>query len=220
MKTFALVCEGGTDQRFLEHLLHGLYGNQVQANPLQPVLDATDQNRQGNFGGWENVFAFLERMDSMDEVFATNDYLIIQIDTDVCEHVNFGVGKQKAGENKTTYRLILDVRERLIEKIGIEVYAKYEKHIAFAICVHSLECWLLPLHAKSHADQIAVLNCEERLARAFAAKDEKYEKDSIFYRKACKPLRKKDGIELCYSNSESFRHFHRSLPPIAMLGLG
>jgi hypothetical protein len=218
MKKIALVCEGGTDQRFLEWLLDGIYDGQIQTNSLQPALDATDKDRQGNFGGWENVFAFFERPNAVDEVFATNDYLVIQIDTDVCEHENFGVSKRLGQQDKTIIELISSVHEKLIEKMGAGVYKKYHDRIGFAICVHSLECWVLPLYAKKPADIAAVLTCEARLHGALAATGQRYEKSSPFYRKICRPIRKKDGYELCFKNNESFRIFVDSLPrltPIA-----
>lgn len=212
MKKIALVCEGGTDQRFLEALLDGIYGDKVQALPIQPVLDATDKDRQGDFGGWENVFSFFERPTAVYEVFSTNDHLLIQIDTDVCEHENFAIKKQTEGRDKTIIELVTDVRDKLVEKIGIEIFDKFKDRITFAICVHSLECWILPLYAKKPADIVAILNCEARLHTAFAADKKKYEKNSSFYRKHCKPIRKAAGFKTCYESNESFRIFVDSLP--------
>jgi len=214
MKKIALVCEGGTDQRFLEWLLDGLSAGQIQARPIQPTLDATDKDRQGDFGGWENVFAFFDRPNAVYEVFATNDHLIIQIDTDICEHERFSVAKRVDGRDKSIDELVADVREKIIEKMGAEVFSEFRERISFAICVHSLECWVLPLYARRPADATAILTCEARLHKAFAAIGEKYEKNSTFYRKFCKPIRKKEGYELCYESNESFRIFVDSLPDL------
>ncbi|WP_250465368.1 MULTISPECIES: hypothetical protein [unclassified Caballeronia] len=215
MKKIALVCEGATDQRFLEYLLDGFYGGDLVFNSIQPELDATDKDRQGSFGGWENVFSFLERRGVLDEIFATNDFLVIQIDTDVCEHEHFAVSRFVDGAEKPIARLIFDVRATLIARVGVEEFLKYEKRIAFAICVHSLECWLLPLHAINKADFTATLTCEDRLRKALAAQEEKFEKTAAYYRRLAKPMRKKEKRELCCRHNESLRIFVDSLPGIS-----
>jgi len=214
MITIALVCEGGTDQRFLEWLLDGHYEGKIVANSVQPTLDETDKNRQGNFGGWENVFDFLENPESIDNVFATNDYLIIQIDTDVCDHIKFGVSKTSTNGEKSSQELIDDVKAKLIEKMGPEKFNTYKEKISFAICIHSLECWILPMYALKKSDFSAIVNCEEKLKVGLAAQRKKYSKDSPFYKKATKPIRDRKNITLCCDSSDSFKVFIDSLPII------
>ena len=54
MASFALITEGITDQAVLENILTGLYGEDVEVNPLQPLRDATDTSRvkSDSFAGW------------------------------------------------------------------------------------------------------------------------------------------------------------------------
>jgi len=209
--SIALICEGPTDQRFLEWLLGGIYGPDVVVNSTQPPRDETDRDRQGDSGGWENVFAFFDRPNALEEVFATNKFMIVQIDTDVCEHENFNVSMRNGDGEKAVAQLVGDVRDRLIEKMGRDSYQKYQERIFFAICVHSLECWILPLYARKNSDIAATLNCENRLYYALAAIGEKYVKDSKYYRVMTKIIRKEPERRKCYENSESLRIFIDSL---------
>jgi len=167
MVSFALITEGITDQAVLENILIGIYGDDVDVNPLQPLRDATDTSRakSDSFGGWEQVFEYCQHED-FNEVFMFNDYVIIQIDTDVGERPHFGVSLTEGGKDRPAEELVCEVRNLLISKLDPDIYDHHQGGFQFAIAVHSLECWLLPLYAqgKAHVGK-KTKNCYEHLKR-------------------------------------------------------
>jgi len=112
MAKFALACEGVTDQIVIENILCGFYKEyddlDEEIQPLQPPYDATTQKqKEDEFGGWEMLLKYLSEKRFRDDVL-NSEYLIVQIDTDISEHVNFGVSQQ----NLSTEELINKVIER------------------------------------------------------------------------------------------------------------
>jgi hypothetical protein len=213
MSSFALVTEGLTDQIALETILLGYYSDDdLEVRPLQPMRDVTDLSRQGSFGGWELVLEYCLRTDILNEALAFNDYLIFQIDTDCAEHKNFGVALTDGGADRSATEVIKDVREILIQKIGLELFEEQKHRIFFAIAIHSLECWLLPLHASDARSAKKTKACEAHLTRALQRKDVLYAKDADCYEKLVKGYSKRETIDLHRSKSESFDIFLRSLP--------
>jgi len=51
MASFALITEGITDQVAISAILYGLYDEEPEIRPVQPLRDATDEARQGNRAG-------------------------------------------------------------------------------------------------------------------------------------------------------------------------
>jgi hypothetical protein len=217
MTTFALISEGITDQVMLEYLISGYYGKtsneQIEVNYIQPARDETDRKRQGNNGGWEKVIEHLSKYEVI-ETLSCNNYIIIQIDTDCCEHINYGVPLHDGGEPRPVADVITDVKKKLISRIGDDIYEENKDKILFAIAVHSSECWIIHLHSNREADQGRVLNCEEHLSRALAVNNIKYVKDHDLYDRICKPFRKMENIDLAKSRNESLDAFIASLPNI------
>ncbi|MFM0367847.1 hypothetical protein [Paraburkholderia aspalathi] len=212
MTTIALVTEGITDQVFLERVLIGLYGKEIEVAYVQPAVDETDKNVQEGWGGWENVFEYFKNPSALEEIFYANEYVVIQIDTDCCEHKNFGVSYKCDGADRSIKELIEAVREKLIEKIGVDAFKKREEKIYFAISVHSLECWLLPLFGNKKADITRVANCADKLNMLLTIADHNYMKDAPTYIEICKGMLKRTNINLCAKKSESFGLFISSLP--------
>lgn len=220
MTTFALITEGVTDQVMLKYFLTGFYGRRendpIDIVAIQPLRDATDSSRQGNFGGWELVLECVGDSTKIENSLMFNDYLIIQIDTDCGEHINYGVPLHDGGEPRPVADVITDVKKKLISHIGDDIYKENKDKILFAIAVHSSECWIIHLHSDSKADQKRVSNCEEHLSRALAANNIKYIKDHDLYDKICKPFRKMENINLAKSRNESLDAFIDSLPNIGL----
>lgn len=139
MASFGLVGEGETDQAVVKNILLGFFqGQDPVVNPVQPL--------PGEPGGWTLVMAWL-KAGRAQEALQFNDFLVIQVDTDRCDDVGFDVPKHHPteGRDRTPEELIEAVRSRLIDAIGQETYAALADRILFAITVHSIECWLLPL---------------------------------------------------------------------------
>jgi len=138
--TFGLITEGPTDQIIIEDILYGLFGEDVvdDVRYLQPEIDRD--------GGWGKVFNYCRSSD-FQQSFQTNDYLIIQIDTDISEEKGFEVShRDEKGNILEPEVLVENVKAKLIELIGTDFYQENSERIIFAISVHSMECWLLPLY--------------------------------------------------------------------------
>ena len=211
MASFALITEGITDQVAISAILYALYDEEPEIRPVQPLRDATDEARQGNRAGWEKVFEYCS-LDDFAAVFATNDYVIIQVDTDVCGHKNFPVALVDENGERSPAGLVEEVKAFINTKISPAILETYGKRIFYAISVHSLECWFLPVHATTTGDRSRTKNCEAHLTRALARKDIVFKKDYRTYTALTRPLEKKAGIQAASKHNDSFAIFVASLP--------
>jgi hypothetical protein len=211
MASFALITEGITDQVAISAVLYGLYDEEPEIRLVQPLRDATDEGRQGNRAGWEKVFEYCA-LDDFAAVFSTNDYVIIQVDTDVCGHPNFPVAVVDENGERSAADLVEDVRSFINGKIAPAILAIYGRRILYAISVHSLECWLLPLYGMTTGDKGRTKNCESHLTRVLNRKNIEFKKDYRTYTKLAKPLEKSAGIDTVSKHNESFALFIASLP--------
>jgi len=210
MAKFGLVTEGITDQIVIENILYGFYKNyddlDEEIQPLQPPFDATNQKQlEGEFGGWEMLLEYLSQKRFRDDVL-NSEYIIIQIDTDISEHVNFGVSQQ----NLSTEALIEKVIERLIAQIDSKetFYEEHKSKIIFAISVHSLECWILPIYNSSKNEKVT--GCFETLQRE--SKNIKVLKEYTAYDKLSKDFLKHKKLMKLVSKNSSFQIFINKLP--------
>lgn len=88
MNTFGLIAEGITDQIVIKNILAGYFNNlNIRVYPLQPLIDETDENKAENYGGWSQVIDYCQS-DEFQDAFQSNEYVIIQIDTDVSQEWN------------------------------------------------------------------------------------------------------------------------------------
>ncbi|RAU22985.1 phage tail protein [Paramagnetospirillum kuznetsovii] len=218
MTTFALITEGITDQIALELILEGHYRGKtdqdIDVEPLQPTRDATDQSRLPSdaFGGWELVLEYCSLHDRIHEALAFNDYLVIQIDTDCGEEVNYGVPLTIDGAERAIPDLVEAVRARIIACLSPELHETYKGRILFAICVHSLECWLLPLHERQGDKKRKTHACADKLQRALARKTINFAKDYDTYRDIALEYRKANHVARNLEFNESFAIFINDLP--------
>lgn len=210
MAKFALACEGVTDQIVIENILCGFYKDHddldEEIQPLQPPFDATNQKQlEGEFGGWEMLLAYLSQKRFRDDVLNC-EYIIVQIDTDISEHGNFGVSQQ----NLSTEAFIEKVIERLITQIDSKetFYEEHQSKIIFAISVHSLECWILPIYKSSKNEKVS--GCFETLQRE--SKKIKVLKEYSAYDKLSKDFLKHKKLMKLVSKNSSFQIFINKLP--------
>ena len=156
MISFGLVTEGITDQEIISNILSGYFDNpDILVNELQPLRDETDRNKSTNFGGWGNLLEYC-KSDVFKSAFQTTSFIIIHIDTDICEDYN--VSKKQGGIDLSVNQLVDQVKNLFIEIIGPDFYEKNSKRIIFAIAVHSIECWLLPIYYNDHRKN-KIVNC-------------------------------------------------------------
>lgn len=208
MVTFGLITEGLTDQIVIEDILSGYFNtDDIIVNPLQPERDKDDENKS-DYGGWMLVFNYC-KSDEFKLAFQFNDYVIIQIDTDVCEEINYDIPKRDAnGEELTPEQLIEKVKDKFKVLIGEYFYNQYNDKIIFAITVHSIECWLLPLYYQDNKKQ-KINNCLITLNQALK-KREGFTIDAKkpqYYRKFSQQYCKHKVLIKLYKENPSFKIF-------------
>jgi len=212
---FALACEGITDQIVLENILCGFYKDyddldeEIQA--FQPPYDTTQQKQKDDeFGGWEMLLSYLSEKRFRENVL-NSEYMIIQIDTDISEHPNFGVSQK----DLSTKELIKKVIEELITRIDSKkpFYQNNKAKIFFAISVHSLECWILPLFYDSDKKG-KITGCADALNREASKKIKRlnFDKNHSVYNKLSNQFNKNKILLEIASKNSSFQIFISSLP--------
>ena len=151
MAKFGLACEGITDQIVIENILCGFYKDiadlDADIEPLQPPFDETTK-KQSDFGNWELLLEYLSGKIFRDDVL-NSEYVVIQIDTDDSQHPNFDVSPTDSDNKELSTEILIEkVIERLVAQIDSKetFYDENKNKIILAISIHSLECWLLPLH--------------------------------------------------------------------------
>ena len=203
--TIGIVAEGASDQVVLQFILAGYFGDtDIDPNPLQPLRDATGRFESS---GWSLVLEYCAS-ENFRRAFVNNEYIIIQIDTDVSEkHPSYGVPHQDANGPLSCEKLVEAVCAKLVDKIGAEFYEQHKDRIIFAVSVHSLECWLLPLHwdDKRRGRIENCLNClNEQLAKqGYTIHD----KDSARYRRAAKDYAKPRVLKERWHQNPSLKIF-------------
>ncbi len=210
MAKFGLACEGVTDQIVIENILCGFYKDyddldeEIQA--FQPAYDETTQKqKEGEFGGWEILLEYLSEKRFRDDVL-NSEYTIVQIDTDISEHANFNVTKDTTSIE--TY--ISKIKEKLVSKIDSKeiFYEENKEKILFAISVHSLECWILPIYKTLTTEKI--MGCYEELQRK--SSKIKVGKNYSTYDKLSKDFLKNKKLVKYYPQNKSFEVFINLLP--------
>lgn len=164
MTNIGLIAEGVTDVTAIKHIVGRYLQNRVDISPLQPkVVMKAGQLRQEETseGGWAEVLSHCSD-DTFNNFFSasiSNQYIIIQIDTDSGEH--YGVSPLDATNAKKDYAtLAMEIRDKLLSRLSSAVRTMYENKVIFAICGDEMECWLLPLVSPSlKATKICDNNC-------------------------------------------------------------
>lgn len=216
MVSIALFCEGASEVNILTHIITKYLGDDVSVNALQPEMEIHhNYERQSGQGGWTQVLNHCND-DDIKRALATNDFLVIQIDTDTCYEEYYDVDKyDENGHIVSDEELYKKVVGRLLRDLSEEVIAEYGHRILFAICFNETECWLLPLYYEHNSpkDCAATTNCIFRL-------NKKLSKDGIgipdkqknlpevirIYRKILKNLKRKD-IPRVSSYNYGFKKF-------------
>ena len=113
----ALICEGVSEVKVLKYIVERFFGDiDVSVNAFQPTLNNKD--KQDCYGGWSEVLSH-SNDENVKNALATNDYLIIQIDTDTCDLPNYGAITKEEKRNhisddilyqKVVNRLLKDIK--------------------------------------------------------------------------------------------------------------
>ena len=218
--TFALVTEGISEHRIIKHILYKYFKEQEpDINQMQPKLtDDEKKQEDGSIGGWVEVLKYCEDENELESIFIENEYLIIQIDTDVCEIEPFSVSRK----NKDNCQLHSDIIDRIINTIPKNIKDRHLDKIIFAICINTIECWLLPLFYVNNY-KCKTTNCLYHLNSALAKKNmdtissvsEKNSPNSQkAYYKILNTIKRSDDIEQCSMHNFGFKYFISQLSKI------
>jgi len=215
---FSISAEGITDQVTLQNVLCG-YFNRVdnleqEIAFVQPHIDATDEDASNRFGSWTNLFSYLRDKRFREDVINT-EFLIIQVDTDVCEEGGFNVSKMDSNNKElNVIELVEKVVNRLIAQIAqgdAYFYNSYKEKIIFAISVHSIECWIYKYYEtmERKSGKNIIKNCEQKLKQIVKKNNKKLStnKTSGDYESLTKPFRKKKFIDEVIKKDASFEIF-------------
>ena len=206
MSSVALICEGASEIKMLNYIICRYLGDEVDVNAIQPTL--TLKGKQDTEGGWLEVLNHCND-EVVNNVFAANDYLVIQIDTDACSQVNYDVDIYDDNHKKVADEILYErVKNRLLMNVSNSVQERYKDKILFAICINETECWLLPLYYENDAKKrCATTNCiyilNQRLQTEGVGIPEKAKNtpEAIqVYNKVLKNLKKKDVPRIAQYN--------------------
>lgn len=161
MASIALICEGVSEIKMLSYIINRYLGDDVVVNAIQPSIKISHrQEKQDDDGGWLQVLNHCTD-DTIKDVMASNEYLVIQIDTDACIQKNYDVDIYDENHRKVTDDVLYErVCARLKQNISEDNWGEYSNRILFAICFDETECWLLPLYYENDAKKrCATSNC-------------------------------------------------------------
>ncbi len=216
MPSFALVTEGLTDQIVIENILYGFFDDpDIDINPLQPLRDETDRNRAITPGNWHKVLEYCSS-EEFRGAFQFNDYVIVQIDTDVA--ADYGVSDRDGEGNEFSAEDMIErVKAFLAERIGQEFYGNYAPRILFAISVRSIECWLLPLFFTDNRKSKTV-NCLNTLNQGLKTKKpfsiDPENKNPRYYDNISAEYTKRKKLMQLYASNPSLEAFVHELEKV------
>jgi len=216
MYKFGLACEGKTDQVTLENILCGYFEApdlDEEIIELQPHLDETDQNKM-DFGGWEMLLNYLKSSRFREDVINVK-YVVLQLDSDIVEHQNFGISyRNDKGQELTIEELINETIIELVSFINSgdeEFYENNKEKIIFAICVHSLECWLHAYFNNKPLSNPKVTGCGKALNYLLNETGFYGKKDKQLYMKYSKIFLERKNIDIVARKDPSFKYFIQRL---------
>lgn len=218
---FALISEGPSEHRIIKHIVAKFFKDEdPEINPIQPRLINGKQD-QTTPGGWNEVLKYCEG-DELQDIMVENDYLVIQIDTDQSQTAPFNISHSNTDNTqKIGIDLYSDVIEKMKSLIKQEIKDTYPDQIIFAICIHTIECWLIPIYY-TNIHKTKTLNCLSTLNDALRKKDihiitpeNKNEPNGIkAYDAVLKNWKKKQDISKSAQHNIGFKKFIESLGTI------
>lgn len=206
-----IVSEGISDYWALKHIVERyLKEYDVYTIPLKPKITA--KGKQDGFGTWQGVFNYISGSDEQKLIVeAVNEgcrYVIVQIDTDVCEQ--YGIAKET--ENIESFW------EQVKNKLSHSVHPEFDKSgLLYAICIHELECWLIPFVCTEKEKCINTNQCLNIVNRSIKSKGtiDKDNKNSDIARQLYKYIfdqkKKPKDIAECAQYNFGFFQFIRQL---------
>ncbi|OQP40070.1 hypothetical protein A4H97_17810 [Niastella yeongjuensis] len=150
----AFAGEGLTDFIVIKNLLIGFFNDKNL--PVTRLLP-----KQTEPVGWGNLFNYLSTLEFREGV-DYSDYTIIQVDTDKCEEWKDDL--KHIGDDDSQVSTFIDkVITSLIKRIGSDYYYENEDKFLFAICIHDMECWLMPFNSNQPAHYSKMVGCQKAI---------------------------------------------------------
>lgn len=209
MASIALICEGVSEIKILSYIINRYIGDEVVVNAIQPSLKTVHgQEKQDEDGGWLQVLNHCTD-EVVKDVMASNEYLVIQIDTDACIQTNYNVDIYDENHNKVADNTLYErVITRLKLNISEEIWSNYSDRILFAICINETECWLLPLYYENDAKKrCATNNCiyilNQKLQKdgyGIPEKDKNSSEAVYVYHRVLRKMKRKDIPQIAQYN--------------------
>ena len=146
MASFAIICEGVSESNCLHAIVDKMGKSDGDFADIQPEMTQNHGRvAQNSSGGWTEVLSHCN-METFQTALQTNDYLIVQIDTDRCHEPGFDVPKLDANNKpRSEADIYQDVINRILRDIEPAFFAANKDRIIFAICFDEIECWFLPV---------------------------------------------------------------------------
>ncbi len=211
--TIGIIGEGLSDYYTIRSILQGFTEDK---NFVPTRLVPQDEKTPA---GWTKVFDFC-RSGALAQALTLNNYLIVQIDTDVFVKGD-GLPPELLVEgmaSKTPAERIDILKGLLVAAMGEEFYQANQGEIIFAIAVDEIECWFLSIYyTDSRAEKHQ--NCKDTINRALAKRDAGFtldEKREEYYKPLSEPFRKRKTLMKHSQPNDSFAAFiaelHAKLP--------
>lgn len=211
-----ILAEGVTDQAVLEAILAGWFGDDdLDVSRIQPP-QAERAPAVGN-AGWGMVIKSFETGRFAEPLASgLRDYLVVQIDTDVSEQKGFDVPWREGARERSVEELVVAVIARLRDAAGAERFDAHSDRMLFAICVHSLECWLLPLVYRDNKRRktsgcLDAMNHALRAANKDALANAAGEKNLRAYERAARAFEDRNTLLDAGKHQPSLARFLRAL---------
>ena len=131
--------------------------------PLNPKQ--TKDGKQDGPGGWRLVMKYLEDKEKKLIVEALKEdfeYIVVQIDTDVCEE--YGVRHDLTDIGAFWQEVCVNLSNRLPEDFD-------KSRLIFAICIDEIECWLIPFVDTNKKDCQNTNRCVNIVNKSIKGKD-------------------------------------------------
>lgn len=163
---FALVTEGVTDYLVLKPIIRNFFNDTADVTQIRPEIDDTE-HEIGGPGGFRQVLSFC-KSDGINEILKENDFVVIQIDSDISNSREIGIPHTVDDVEVDPIDLYDLITTHLTNLFPHSVVPANLNKIIYAIGIHSIECWLIPVlapKAKNVTSQcLSVLNDELLLA--------------------------------------------------------
>ncbi len=146
MATFAIISEGISENLTLHAIVEKMRQTDTYFADIQPRSDVKHSHTvQEGSGGWTEVLSHCNT-EVFKQALQSNDYLVVQIDTDRCDEPLFGVRKNnERNQPRPNSEIYDDILARLLRDVDRDFYEANKQRIIFAVCFDEIECWFLPL---------------------------------------------------------------------------